>query len=276
MIKEGLTNFVLSFDFSQNHVNSRFIMRPLIMLWVSVLITIYQNTYASHPSAGNPSDSIDIYTSSELNTNPFTGKTYFGTIKVNTLQVLFSEVPFSIEFFLRNDLSIQVQAGIIFPLERESFLEQFFRSSGVNATASDKGFISYRKSPYNNHGMSYKAELRRYRSGYYYAPQLMYKACRYDDAAFHIFRDNRVVEQTESKSTRILGLGVMAGRQTYFMKQATDWYVGIGMRARYITATVQSIRDPKETSAIVNPNESDSSFKIYPFINLGFRIGFTM
>lgn len=246
-------------------------MKLYIILMTSVFMTVCHNTLAR-----NPSDSIDIYTTTELNTNSFTGKTFFGAIKINTLQVLFSEVPFTIELFLRNDLSIQFQAGIIFPLESESFLEQFFRTSGKNATASNKGLISYRNSPYNNHGMSYKAELRKYRNGYYYAPQLMYKRCRYDDAVFRVLRDNCVVEQTESKSTRILGLGLMAGRQTYFMKQTTDWYLGVGMRARYISATAESIRDPKEPAAIVYPNESDNSFKIYPFINAGFRIGLTL
>lgn len=169
-----------------------------------------------------------------------------------------------------------MQAGIIFPLESESFLEQFFRSSGANSTASEKGLISYRKSPYNNHGMSYKAELRMYRDLLYLAPQLMYKVFGYDDAVFHVFRGSNVVEQTESKSTRILGLGMMAGRQTYFMKQATDWYVGVGFRARQIESVVQSIRNTQEHSGTVYPEETHSSFHVYPFINMGFRIGLIM
>lgn len=247
-------------------------MKSFTTLFICVLLVASQNIYG----IDNPADSIEIYTSSSLNTNPFTGKRYLGTIKVNILQVLFSEVPFSMELFLKNDLSIQLQAGIIFPLESESFLEQFFRSSGTNSTASDKGLLSYRKSPYNTHGMSFKAEFRKYRNAYYYAPQVMYKTSRYDGSVFHVFRDNRVVEQTESKSTRVIGIGLMAGRQTYFMKQATDWYLGVGMRARYISANILSIRDPKEPQGILHTAYSDNSFKIYPFINMGFRIGLTL
>lgn len=248
-------------------------MRTPILLFFCALLLTCGNIHATIASSNNLSDSTVLYTSSDLNTNPFTGKKYFGTLKVNTLQVLFSEVPFSLEIFFRTDLSIQIQAGIIFPLESESFLENFFRSSGVNSTASDKGFISYRKSPYNNHGISYKAELRKYGNEYYYAPQIMYKVCRYDDAVFNVFSDNHVIEQTESKFTRVVGLGLIAGRQTYFMKQATDWYLGVGIRARHISTTVQSITDPKEPSGLRYSNHSENSFTVYPFVNLGFRIG---
>lgn len=124
--------------------------------------------------------------------------------------------------------------------------------------------------------MSYKAEIRMYRDEFYLAPQLMYKVCGYDDAVFHVFRGNGIVEQTESKSTRILGLGLMAGRQIYFMKQATDWYMGIGLRARQIESAVQSIHNPGEASDPVYPNENGNSFRVYPFINMGFRIGLVM
>lgn len=240
-----------------------------MVLW-GILLAVPVN------AAGVKSDSTDIYSSYDLNSNPLTGRRYFGTLKVNTLQVLFSEAPFTLEIFLRNDLSMQLQAGIIFPLESDSFLEQIFRSSELNSTASRSRLISYRTSPYNNRGLSFKAELRKYTSEFYYAPQVMYKICGYDDAVFPLRIEERTMRQTETKHSRIFGVGLMLGRQTYFMKQATDWYIGIGARAREISATVVKIEDPASPSRSVYPGKVENSFRIYPFFNFGFRLGLVL
>src|SRR5512133_2975191 len=124
-------------------------MRKLVQYFCSIAMII--NCINSY--AGSPADSSGIYRSYDLNTDPLTGRRYFGTFKISTLQVLFSEAPFTFEYFLKDDISVQFQSGIIFPLESDSFLEQFFRSTGANSTASPRGMISYRKSPYNNHGL---------------------------------------------------------------------------------------------------------------------------
>lgn len=245
-------------------------MKNLILILWGILFAI------PFSAASTASDSTSVFKLYEINTNPLTGKRYFGTLKVNTLQVLFAEAPFSLEIFLRNDLSIQFQAGIIFPLESDSFLEQIFRSPELNSTISRNSLISYRTSPYNNHGLSFKAEIRKYTSEFYFAPQVMYKYCRYDEAVFPVVIEDRTMRQTENKHSRIFGLGLIIGRQTYFVKQATDWYVGLGARAREISATVLKIEDPSSTSRYIYPGKVENSFRVYPFLNFGFRIGLVL
>lgn len=219
-------------------------------------------------------DSIAKYAAyPTLNSDPVTGKIYSFVIKVSTLQVLYSEAPFSVEIFMHHNFSMQFQAGIIFPLERDHFLEQFFQSGGKNASASPKGLISYRTSPYNSHGISLKYELRKYYGNSYIASQLMYKYSYYDNSVFDIYKDNIAVKQTESKNSSVGGLGVMFGRQTYFMKQATDWYIGVGIRARQVNAMVLKDQYQDAHSEIVYPNSLETKFSIYPFINFGFRTG---
>jgi hypothetical protein len=247
-----------------------FIMRGVVVISCGVLML----WFCKPANAVSPSDSTDKYlTAISLNSDPVTGKKYILITKVSTLQVLYSEAPFSVELFLHSDLSMQFQAGIIFPLESDSFLEQFFRSGGKNSTASPSGIISYRTSPYNSHGLTFKYEIRKYLSDFYVAPQIMYKFSYYDDVTFRVYRDNSITNQTESKRTYVAGLGIMFGRQTYFMKQATDWYAGIGLRARNINATVTKEEDPALQSDILYTNSIEKRFSVYPFFNFGFRTG---
>lgn len=211
---------------------------------------------------GGPGSRHDELFGDEMNTNPLTGLKYRFAIKVNTLQVLFCEAPFAFEMFSRNNKSHQVQAGIIFPLEDDSFLQDFFRSSGDNGTASEKGLFSYRVSPYNNHGLSFRYEFRTYVNGYYIGPQVTYKFLNYDDASFQVISEGEVVTRKESKFSRIFGLGFMAGRQTYFGRQVTDLYAGIGLRYRTMDIDITS---PE--------SENKSIRSVYPFLNVGFRTG---
>jgi len=245
-------------------------MKNLIYVLWGILFTCHLQV------AGLSPDSTSIYNSFDLNTDPLTGRRFFGTFKISTLQVLFSEAPFTFELFLKENLSMQLQAGIIFPLESDSFLEQFFRSAGAKSTASPSGILLYRNSPTNNHGMSFKFELRKYISTFYYAPQLMYKYCIYNEADFPVLIEGRVMRQTESKQSKIFGLGMMLGRQTYFLKQATDWYIGGGFRARQITAKVIKIEDPSSHSNEVYPDKKENSLGFYPFFNFGFRLGLVL
>jgi hypothetical protein len=211
-------------------------------------------------------------TAGDLNTDPLTGRRYLMTLKVSTLQVLFSEAPFIIEIFGRNGISHQFHAGIIFPLKEDSFLEDFFESSGENATASPYGLMSYRNSPYNTHGMSFKYELRKYGRKFYFAPQVMYKYNFYDDYDFRVMQDDRIFVQTESKRSKILSIGLMAGRQTYFMRHVTDWYAGVGVRARNMRYNVQEVHNARYSQ----PGYSGEKFSVYPVINFGLRTGFVL
>jgi hypothetical protein len=247
-------------------------MKNLILyLWSLILVC---TTPAVR--AGGPSDSIFSYNARELNSDPFTGKRYFGTIKVSTLQVLFSEAPFTFEYFVRDDLSFQFQAGIIFPLEYDSFPEKLFRTSGVNSTASSKGLFSYRNSPYNNNGLSFKIEIRKYLNEFYYAPQLMYKFCGYDQVDFPVYIQDRTMWQTESRRSRIAGVGLMIGKQAYFMKQVTDFYIGAGVRYRNSESTIIRITDRRNFDKSLYPGGKEISNRVYPFFNAGFRLGITL
>lgn len=208
-----------------------------------------------------------------MNIDNVTGKRYFMAIKVNTIQVLFSEAQFSIELFGKKNFSSQIQAGIVFPMRPGFFLQELFESNGPNATAVSKGIFSYRNSPFNNHGLSLKYELRRFGDEFYYAPQLMYKHVWYDEEVFNIWQGDRSLKQTESKSSRIFGVGLMVGKQICYRRQITDWYGGIGIRVRNSTSTVLKISDPSCPGATCYPGVAESRFSIYPIINLGFRIG---
>ncbi|HLP74013.1 MAG TPA: hypothetical protein VK155_13995 [Bacteroidales bacterium] len=245
-------------------------------LWNLLIASIFPVCLSANgiiPFHADDDSTSDYISSSAINSDPLTGKKYSIVVKVSTLQVLFSEAPFSVEIFLHSDMSMQLQAGIIFPLEKDHFLEQFFQSGGENASASSKGLISYRTSPYNSHGLSFKYELRKYFKEYYFAPQAMFKLSHYNEYSFDVIKDNVAVRQTESKHSAIGGVGLMLGRQTYFMKQATDWYIGAGLRARQIDATVLKEQYQKSPPGIIYPNSHEKKFSVYPFINFGFRTG---
>jgi hypothetical protein len=208
-----------------------------------------------------------------MNIDNATGRKYFLAIKFNTLQVLYSEAQFSLELFGNRNMSSQLQVGFIFPMRPGFFLKQFFESYGPNATATSNGIFSYRNSPFNNHGISLKYELRRYGNEFYYAPQFMFKHVWYDEEIFNIWQGSRAVRQTESKSSQVLGLGLMIGKQICYRRQVTDWYGGIGIRVRNTISTVLRISDPGYSGSVYYPDSHESHFSIYPVINLGFRIG---
>ncbi|HLN21051.1 MAG TPA: hypothetical protein VK213_08180 [Bacteroidales bacterium] len=237
-------------------------MKSFALLCI-LLHSVYE--VAGYPPDG-PGNRPPLLFGNELNSNPVTGEKYRLIIKINTLQVLFSEAPVSLEIFGSNDNSHQFQAGIIFPLEEDSFLQDIFNTSGANGYSSDKGVLSYRTNPYNNHGLSFKYEFRKYYEGFYVAPQLMYKYIRYDNLEFNVSREGETIKRNESKFTKVFGIGLIAGRQTYFLRQATDWYVGIGIRGRNISVLIN------EAAENIN-KEPYSKFSVYPFINIGFRTG---
>lgn len=241
-------------------------MKSLTILFI--LTFFFAPSFADYRNDGPD----EVYFSNGINCDPVTGKRYRAIFKVSTLQVLFSEAPVSIEIFGKKNTSHQIQAGILFPLENDSFLRQMFQSGGINATASDKGLLSYRNSPYNSHGISFKYELRKYGQNFYYAPQLMFKYSYYDDEIFSIFSEGRVIGIKESKFSRVYGIGFMAGRQTYFMRQATDWYAGIGIRARSMSVKMAGSGNNVQEAGTEYP-AGEKFFSIYPFINFGFRTG---
>jgi hypothetical protein len=253
-------------------------MKPPVPLvsFVILLILRFEVTGAKDPDPRTNNDPGDFIFNSiynNMNIDNVTGKRYFMAIKFNTIQVLYSEAQFSLEFFGKRHLSSQIQAGIIFPMRPGFFLKQFFESYGPNATATDKGIFSYRNSPFNNHGISLKYELRRFGNEFYYAPQLMYKRVWYDEEIFNIWQGSNVIKQTESKSSGIFGIGLMIGKQVCYRRQITDWYGGIGIRIRNTRATVLEISDPCYPGSSCYPGNQESHLSVYPVINLGFKIG---
>ena len=102
-------------------------------------------------SFGNSIKDIVIAESrNDFNNDSIPGKTSFGVIKINPIQVLFSEIPVSFEVNLPRKSSVQFQLGLIFPFPEKSFERRVFEESGENGEVSSNGLISYRKSPYNN------------------------------------------------------------------------------------------------------------------------------
>jgi hypothetical protein len=230
------------------------------MLVVSLLFSF------GNKSPGNSIKDIVIAESrNDFNNDSIPGKTSFGVIKINPIQVLFSEIPVSFEVNFPRKRSVQFQLGLIFPFPEKSLERKFFEESGENGEVSSNGLISYRKSPYNNYGLSFKFEFRKYGRYYYHGPQLMYKNCFYKNSIFSIYDGY----QTESKFSNIIGFGYILGRQNDGRNIVFDWYGCIGFRVRLMSVNVLKIQDGKT----FYPNSTKSINTFYPFINLGLRIG---
>jgi hypothetical protein len=192
-------------------------------------------------------------------------KIAFGIIKVNPIQPLFGEIPFSFELYHRKERSVQFQIGFIFPFPKKSFERRFIEEAGENGEVTSSGLFSYRKSPYNNYGISFKFEFRKYGRYYYHGPQLMYKNCFYKNSIFSISDGY----QTESKFSNIIGFGYVLGRQNDRRNIVFDWYGCIGLRFRVMSVNVKKIQDGQT----IYPNSLKSISSFYPFINLGLRMG---
>lgn len=225
-------------------------------LFISLLFS--NNIIFGINTSGSASDSIR-------------GTVTAAVLKINPIQYLFSEIPVSFEFFLPKERSsVQLQIGYIFSLGQKAP----FQNMGPEGEATDEGLFSYRISPYNNHGINVKIELRKYGKHLYYGPQLMYKNCFYKNLGFDISGGMISKRQTENKFSNIIGLGFVIGRQTEDAKICFDWYAAFGLRVRSISVTVLKVvyYDARLTTSY--PNESENISSVYPFLNLGVRIGF--
>ena len=232
----------------------------------------------------------ELYRSS--NTDSIPGKRAFGTLKINPLQFLYSEIPVSFEIYRLPNLSLQIQIGYIFPA-RNSTRGKFFESWGTEGTAKSEGLISYRKSPYNNDGgINFKIEFRKYKhflssdrnkpySSSYFAPQLMYKYSYYHNLTF-TKKDGTgggdfTYYQRESKNSHVFGFGLMFGYQSCYGKFVTDLYGGFGLRIRVINAKIHEISEYWDRPGYpLYPNTIESDVSFYPFINIGIRMGFEL
>jgi hypothetical protein len=194
-------------------------------------------------------------------------------IKLNLLQALFSEIPVSFEYFQNVNKSTQFQVGFIFPYSKQP-AGKLFETMGANGTASDKGLFSYRISPYNNYGLSFKTEFRKYRRYLYYGPQIMYKFCFYKEATFPVYGSGITRDQTESKFSNVFGLGYVLGWQFYTGRFVFDMYGCVGLRGRSMSVKILKIADPPRPDKYPDTKENINSF--YPFINTGLRIGFKL
>jgi hypothetical protein len=201
----------------------------------------------------------------DFNIDSIPGKIPLWIIKVNPIQPLFGEIPFSFEFFRPKERSLQFQVGLIFPFPEKSFGRRLFEESGENGEVTSSGLFSYRKSPYNNYGLSFKFEFRKYGKYYYHGPQLMYKNCFYKNSIFSIYDGY----QTESKFSNIIGFGYILGRQNDRRNIVFDWYGCLGFRYRVMLINVLKIQDGRS----YYPNSSKYINTFYPFINLGLRMG---
>jgi|ERR1035437_333214 hypothetical protein len=218
-------------------------------------------------SFGNPGE---IY----LVPDSIQGTVTFAVLKINPIQFLLNEIPVSFELFLPKEWSVQFQLGYIFPANEASFRRILFESNGTNADASSEGLLSYRNSPFNNHGISVKFELRKYGKYFYHGGQLMYKNCFYKNTVFNVYRGGITLNQTENKFSSIIGLGYVIGRQSDKKNVILDWYAAVGLRVRFMSVTTLEIENPVHSQSTSYPNSTENFTSVYPFLNLGFRIGF--
>ena len=200
------------------------------------------------------------------------GSVTCAVFKINPLQLLFSEIPVSFELFLPHEMSIQLQAGYIFPMGGG---KTPFENMGPEGEATDEGLLSYRINPYNNRGVNVKFEFRKYGKHIYFGPQLMYKNCFYKNLDFNISEGTISKKQTENKTSNIIGIGFVVGSQSDGYNLIFDWYAAIGLRKRSMSVTVLKVEYYNALHSTSYPNESENISSVYPFLNLGVRIGFT-
>lgn len=194
-------------------------------------------------------------------------------LKFNPVQLAFAEIPVSWEIFRNKNESIQYQIGILIPYFRE-----FPVVAGSLLPAPSTGVLSIRTMPYFSRGISSKIELRQYGKKNYFAFQCMYKYSSYDNVPFTIWGGGGIYEtheQIESKSSHILGMGFMIGRQKYWENFVVDKYFGFGFRFRIVNGVISAQEYPSPLG-IVNINDDFYYSSIYPFINLGIRFGKTL
>jgi hypothetical protein len=232
---------------------------------VPLLVVALLFVFGSRGLSNNLKEIVINGSFDDFNIDSIPGKIPLGIIKINPIQPLFGEIPFSFELLRPKERSVQFQVGLIFPFPKKSFERRFFEESGENGEVSSNGLISYRKSPYNNYGLSFKFEFRKYGRHYYHGPQLMYKNCFYKNTIFSIYNGY----QTESKFSNIIGFGYILGRQNDRMNIVFDWYGSVGFRFRVMLVNVLKIQD----GLAFYPNSKKSISTFYPFINLGLRIG---
>jgi hypothetical protein len=206
-----------------------------------------------------------------LSSDSIPGKITSAVLKINPIQILLNEIPVSIEIFSRQETSAQIQVGFIFPTR---FNSGIFESNGMNGDASSKGLGSYRNSPFNNHGISFKFEFRKYKKNFYHGPQFMVKHCYYKNAVFPVYGAGITLNQTEDKSSTIIGFGYVIGRQSNDRNIIFDWYAAFGIRFRAMTVKILEVENPAYRKGTTYPNTTDDFSSVYPFLNLGVRIGF--
>jgi hypothetical protein len=193
-------------------------------------------------------------------------------VKINPVQMIFCELPVSFEVFGKQRYSLQFQVGYIFP-KYDALLQQFMLGQGHDGDATNTGIFSYRTSPFNNYGVSTKVELRKYGKSLYYGFQLMYKYCYYNKLTFTLEQGGTAFHQTESKDSNIGGIGFILGRQSKRARVVFDWYLCAGMRHRSMNIVIHEKSPYFHPQVTSSPSTSENSTSVYPFVNIGSRIG---
>jgi hypothetical protein len=193
-------------------------------------------------------------------------------LKFNPVQIILSEFPVSFERINFKNSGLQFQLGYIFPKSKDSRARQLFENMGDNGTATDEGLLSYRQSPFNSSGFSLKIELRTYKLNNYVGMQMLYKNTFYKKSVFPVFMGTVTNDVTESKTSNIFGTGFVFGHQYYEDVFVVDWYGTIGFRIRSMNVRTIMI-DYSGPQKSYFPNSLDNYMSVYPYINMGIRLG---
>jgi hypothetical protein len=131
-----------------------------------------------------------------------------GTLKINPILPIFSEIPISFEIYITEQKSLHIQAGYIFTGPEALKLNGW----GEDGNDINTGIFSYRTNPYNNDGgIDLKIEFRMYKhslgrdrklpyKSFYFGPQFTYKYFFYNNQTHYLkYHSQYSYRLTESK-----------------------------------------------------------------------------
>jgi hypothetical protein len=219
-------------------------------------------------------------------------------IKINPIKFFFNEISVSHEQFKKitgirpsaSDLtgidsiiykrkteqisSVNYILGIVFPSNTDHAVA--YKQDIHNACIKELGDAGL--SPFINWGLSTKFEFRRYRNTFYYGPQFMEKFVFYPKTTVDNLSGTEMdgLVRLQSGYANVLGFGYFIGWQTEKKGFVTDLFLGAGCRLRLAVRKIYEEQNYLGPNVIFPEPKTENLNRLYPFLNLGVRLGFNI